>query len=222
MGTVPTVFSKPLFSHMTDGFCLTMAKGTDIGSFIPHVGPPSLTIGIEMLLSASKSYFGASRYKAENKVMGCALLMNVNLNLNCGTPVPTPTGVVFALTTHSVQMTLGDILAGLFEMAIDAALQWLLGKAVGTLSTKITNVMARRMRERVWRNTFTPLLRRWSANPILRETFGDAGLYRRASNEATRQFLLAWRRRGRIVEPIVGSFMGGPLGADIELSLIHI
>lgn len=215
MGVVPTVFSKPLFSHMTDGFCITMEKGTDIGSFIPHVGPPSLTLGVEMLVSASKSHFGASQYKAEGKVMGCALLFFVNPNLNCGTPAPTPTGVVTTITTHMVQMSLGDILAGLFEMAIDTLLQYVLGKATGAISTRISNAIMRRMRARIWNRTFYPFLRRLNANPRIVARFDYAARYGIAGREATRQVLLAWRRNGRIIEPIVGAFMGGPLGADL-------
>lgn len=216
LGLVPKVFSKPLISHMTDGFAITMAKDTDIGSFIPHVGVPSITLPLEFALSASKSHWGASRYLAEGQVMGCCLLISVNPNLNCGYPAPTPTGFVIGLTTHTVKMTLGDILAGLASMCADIAMQWALGKLGGAISDKITTAIMRRMRPQIWANTFFPMLRRLSNSPVIRESYDYAARYALANRRATEAILRHWRQTGRIVDPIVGSLLGGPLGADVE------
>lgn len=125
------ITSKYAPTSMTHGFSFTMLGGTDIGPFIPHIGPPSLTIAIEMALSGSKSHFGPSAHVARDQYggsgpIGAALLMTVNPNLNCGTPTPTPTGFVLAPTTHVTGMTLGDICAGLSMMGWDAAVQGLL------------------------------------------------------------------------------------------------
>lgn len=201
IGLFPTIFSKPIFSHMTDGFAITMEQGTDIGSLIPHLGVPSITLPVEMAFSYSKSYFGSARYLAENKIMACALLVSVNPNLNCGTPLPTPTGFVMAVTTHTVEMSLADVLTGLFRMAVDAALQWVLSKLGGALGDRLSAAIMRRLRPSTWLNAYC-----FAAN-------------RGASHEAARlaasqAVLDMWRRTGRIVGPTVGFFLGGPLGAD--------
>src|SRR6266540_4294623 len=91
---------------------LTMLKVTDIGPMIPHIGPPSVLMLLEIPLSSSKSYFGSSRYVSKGKPVAAALLWHLNPNLNCGSPVPTPTGCVIAFTTHEVDMTWGDIFSG--------------------------------------------------------------------------------------------------------------
>lgn len=210
LGLAPTVFSKPIFSHMTDGFAITLEKGTDIGSLIPHVGVPSLTLPVEMLVSASKSHFGASRYQAENKIMGCALLVSVNPNLNCGIPWPTPTGFVVAITTHIVEMSLGDVLAGLAAMAVDMLMQRALNFLGSALGSRITSAIMRRMRPSVWNNTFFRCLRMFRSGTRLPY---DAA-YRAAMFRATQEVLRQWRRTGRIVDPLVGFFLGGPLGGD--------
>jgi cytochrome b len=140
-------------TSMTHGFSFTMLRGTDIGPSIPHIGPPSLTILIEILLSGSKSHFGPSAHVArdqygESGPIGAALMVTVNPNLNCGYPIPTPTGFVLAITTHVTGMTLGDICAGLSMMAWDCALQavlnaigeglgkWL-GKGLGAIGERL-------------------------------------------------------------------------------------
>jgi hypothetical protein len=210
LGLAPTVFSKPIFSHMTDGFAITMEKGTDIGSLIPHIGAPSLTLPVEMLTSASKSHFGASAYQAEGKVMGCALLVSVNPNLNCGIPAPTPTGFVVAITTHIVTMSLADILAGLAAMCADIALQALMNKIGGALGNRLTNAIMRRLRPSTWNNTFFRCLRMFRNCPSLSY---DAA-YRAAMYRATEAVLSQWRATGRIVGPVVGFFLGGPMGMD--------
>lgn len=107
---------------------LTMLKVTDIGPFIGHVGTPSILLAFEIPGSWSKSYFGSSRCKSKGTPVAVALLYIVNLNLNCGTPIPTPTGRVLALTTHFVDMTFGDIISGVLQMAADAAIAAALNK----------------------------------------------------------------------------------------------
>jgi hypothetical protein len=201
IGLFPTIFSKPIPSHITDGYAITMEQGTDIGSLIPHIGVPSVILPLELAFSYSKSYFGASRYLAENKVMACALLVSVNPNLNCGTPLPTPTGFVLALTTHIVEMSLADVLTGLFRMALDAALQWALSKFGGALSSRLGRAIARRMVPSVWVNAYCR-----GANLGLEHAWAQA--YARA---AAREAGFNIRTATGVA---VGFIMGGPLGAD--------
>ena len=123
--------------HISDSWGLSMLKGTDIGMLIPHIGTPSNTLPIEILGSSSKSHFATSRYMSKGKPVACALLVIMNLNLNCGTPVPTPTGRVLALTTHMVEMSLADFVAGVVSMLMDAALQTALNWAGGKVGSLI-------------------------------------------------------------------------------------
>jgi hypothetical protein len=70
--------------------------------------------------------------------IGAALLIVYNLNLNCGSGWPTPTGVVLAPNTVVTHMTLGDILGGLFSMAVDAVLSKLLSFGIGKATGGMT------------------------------------------------------------------------------------
>jgi hypothetical protein len=131
-------YANDFYSHYHG---LTMLKVTDIGPFIPHFGPPSVLLAIEVPLSSSKSYFGSSRFQSGGQPIAVSLFFVPHLNLNCGTPMPTPTGVVFAITTHRVNMTWGDIFSGLWQMAVDwaitTALSWLGGKLGNAITSAI-------------------------------------------------------------------------------------
>lgn len=136
MGTgITSKFTTTIF---VDGMVPAMCKGTDIGPLIPHIGPPSTTLIIEILTSGSKSYFGPSYYQLKDQTgspgtPAVALLMSVNPNLNCGYPLPTPTGMVMAFTTKALGLTWGDILAGLINMGVDFAFQAVLQKLGGMM-----------------------------------------------------------------------------------------
>lgn len=201
IGMFPKIFSKPIPSHITDGFAITMAQGTDIGSMIPHIGAPSVTLPVEMAFSFSKSYWGSARYLAEDKIMACALLVTVNPNLNCGTPLPTPTGFVLALTTHVVEMSLADYLTGFFRMGLDFALQWALSKAGGWLGEKLSGAICQRLANRAFNNT---LFRELAEGSSVRIAEGMAAYAARDSIIGT------YRAMG----PVVGFILGGPLGGD--------
>lgn len=130
-GMIPMLTSKMTPSSFADGASPIMVRGTDIGPFIPHAGPPSTTLPIEMMTSGSKSHFGVTKWKVkdQNGGSGCVavgVLGLTNVNLNCGTPAPLPVGLVIAPTTHLAALTLGDLLSGLCMMAWDYVLQRLM------------------------------------------------------------------------------------------------
>lgn len=202
VGLAPGVFSKPIKSHLTDSYAISMEMNTDIGSLIPHIGVPSVTLPIEMAFSYSKSYFGASRYLAEGKIMACAVLFCVNTNLNCGTPVPTPTGFVIAMTTHIVYMSFADWAAGVARMAVDAAVQAALSFVGGAVGGAIGKRIASRLSPSTWLNAYCA-----AANRGLPDWM--------ARFNALNAVLEAGRRSGRIGEAVAGFFLGGPLGADM-------
>jgi len=129
------VFFTPLPKQVTL-YGVTVAKGSDIGGGIPHIGAPSADLAITILTSGSKCHFGADSYKVENKPPALALLVDVNPNLNCGTPVPTITGAVIALNTHAAGMSWADVLGGFASLAADAIMQTIfnaLGTAFGNM-----------------------------------------------------------------------------------------
>ncbi|HEY2730999.1 MAG TPA: hypothetical protein VGK52_13740 [Polyangia bacterium] len=120
---------------------------------IPHSGPPSQTLPIELVTSGSKSHFGVTKWKVKDQTgaPGCVavgLLGLTNLNLNCGTPAPTPFGLVIAPTTHLATLTLGDLVSGLYMMAWDYMAQRILymaGKFAGDAVAKLINNVAGRL-----------------------------------------------------------------------------
>ena len=61
-GGMPT--QSYFLDHPSSGWGLTMSTGTDIGPMIPHIGPLSITMPLEMLFSSSKSHFGTSRARS--------------------------------------------------------------------------------------------------------------------------------------------------------------
>jgi len=106
----------------------TMLRGTDIGPLIPHIPlVPNVLIAPIILLSGSKSEFGASSVLVEGKPIAIAVGVKVNINLNCCGPVkrpPLPTGLVLTFNTIEANVTLGDVLAGAAAMVVDAAIEW--------------------------------------------------------------------------------------------------
>jgi len=198
MGTgVTSKFTTTLF---VDNMVPAMCKGTDIGPLIPHIGPPSTTLIIEILTSGSKSHFGPSYYHLKDQTgspanPAVALLMSVNPNLNCGYPVPTPTGMVMALTTKALGLTWGDILAGLINMAVDTAFQAVLQK-VGGMMGEAAGGVAKAMVKDLGSSALQALgpLERLLGGPVLAavEKFAQAS--------------------DKIVATAVGQLVGTPLG----------
>lgn len=115
-------------SVWADSLQQMMCKGSDIGMLIPHLGPMSAVIVIEVLLSGSKCYFGPSNVLVRDQHGGvqnpaAAVLGKVNVNLNCGFPVPLMSNVVLAPNTATLRMTAGDIAGGLYVMLVDQIFQ---------------------------------------------------------------------------------------------------
>jgi hypothetical protein len=89
MGTGLT--AKYATTHVQQGFGTTMQVPTDVGPMIPHIGPPSQTLPIDIAFSSSKSYFGPTSTETQNERIAAALAGHMNPNLDCGLPIPTPT-----------------------------------------------------------------------------------------------------------------------------------
>lgn len=208
-GTIPFLTSKMTTTTFTEYFGATMLQGTDVGPFVPHMGPPSLLLPFDLLGSASKSYFAVAKVEAEGKPVVASLLITVDVNLNCGSPFPTPTGFVVALTTHRVDMSWADILCGLATMACDYILQSLLSLAGGKIGDRIAGALR------------GPVMRAVFQRTLFNELMGSAS-ERAAHFAAYEAAALANRSMARVVGYGVSFFMGGPMGADYGTDLSDI
>jgi hypothetical protein len=184
---------------------LTMLKVTDIGPLIPHIGAPSVLLAVEIPMSSSKSYFGCGKYVSKGQPVAVALLGQTNLNLNCGTPVPTPFGQVIALTTHYMDMSLGDILSGVLQMGFDFVLAWALNKLGSALGSKITSALGPRLFARFLPGA-TEAAMREGGDVALSEAF--AGVQAAVRSE------LVSNVAGTAVSTVAGFFFGSPMGID--------
>jgi hypothetical protein len=218
--------TKMAMSHTSQGIGYTMLQDTDIGTMIPHIGPPSLLLPLDILFSASKSYFFTTQYKAEGANVAVALAVILNPNLNCGTPIPTPTGMVIALNTHFASMSFAEFMAALNRMAIEflvqAALNFILGKFGDMVLSRMTFIL------RYYTASLVPkMLSKGAAKALLRRMGGVAN---REINDAARR-LVAERAAGiarwfgrtdlaanpivsGIVNGGIGYGAGGPMGFD--------
>ncbi|HOM29962.1 MAG TPA: hypothetical protein PLS81_10965 [Deltaproteobacteria bacterium] len=210
--------SRYATTHTQQGLGFTMQAPTDVGPGIPHVGPPSQTLPLDIAFSSSKSYFGPANIQSNGERIAAALLGNTNPNLDCGTPVPTPTGLALALTTVYVDMSLADILNGFQAMAADfivqSILNWLGNKAGELIEPYASYLLGR----------FAPqVLSKQAAKALLRSRGGVPG---NMINEAARQLVQSQRvsaaayfsalpaRSGNLANAVTGFFMGGPMGMD--------
>lgn len=184
---------------------MTMTITSDIGPGIPHIGAPSVTLPLVILLSSSKSYFGPAAHQAEGKPIAVALVVNLNPNLNCSEPVPLPLGSVIALNTHYVGMTLADILGGLCEGISDFIIQAVLQRLGGSLGSRLGRVGGNRFFQRVLQRETAQALR-GGGDEVLARLY--AGV--RAAGALERRTHIA----GAVIENVAGFFVGGPMGID--------
>lgn len=105
-----------------------LQQGHDVGMLIPHVAaPPNSLMAVHMLLSKHKLMFPVSSVLLEGKPVGTNLLGF--LDLICCNPVSLPTGgTVVIKCTVQTSASLGDILKGLFYIAVEAAFDYVWGK----------------------------------------------------------------------------------------------
>ena len=216
-GPIPFFPTQKYFkSHPSSGFGITMAKGTDCGSLIPHCGPPSITLMVEMAFSSSKSHFGASSYQgvdnsgAQNSVAVAALGFT---NLNRGTPAPVPFGQVIGLNTHMAQMSVGDFVGGLLSMGFDYALQ--------RVMNGVTNAAQNALKSGLARLGFRYFATSAAAKAAAREMV-RSGAIRKAEVNVMRWLLLSqaspWGRHldSPWTGAALGFIIGSPTGADLS------
>jgi len=135
----PTVFS---------GSFPVIQRGSDIGSFVVHIGnPANINLPFIILGSASKSEFGSLSVKAENKPLATTFpLFILGVNLTCqgpalgpAGPFPLPLGAVLGFGTQFAGMSLGDVIACLVITIADMVIQAIINKLGSALGTGIAN-----------------------------------------------------------------------------------
>ena len=194
-----------------------MLRGTDIGPFIIHAGPPSLTLPLEIMTSGSKTHFGASSIRLRDQHgkpgnLAGAVLGTVGVNLNCGMPSPTP-GMVIAPSTVQHGMRLGDVVAGLSGMASDYMLQ----RIVARVGEGVLNVAA---------GTMAALGRRLGAVALGRVAArfaGQVGVRGALGGAAAAGRDVVARNLARVAEGVrlwgstpLGFVIGSPLGPSLS------
>lgn len=194
-----------------------MLRGTDIGPFIVHAGPPSLTLPIELMTSGSKTHFGASSIRLRDqhgKVghLAGAVLGTMGINLNCGTPSPTA-GAVIAPTTVRQGMRVGDVVSGLAAMTTDYMLQRIAAR-VGELGAHGAAGIVTALGRRLGAVALGRVAARFAAQAGVRGALG-------ASAAGGRDAIT--RNLGRIATGVklwgstpLGFVLGAPLGASVS------
>lgn len=99
-------------------------QGSDIGPIIPHIPMvpcnPIPNLPLIILGSGSASEFFAFSVKAHGKAIANAPAVFLAMNMNCGFP-PTP-GIVIAPSLVFTGFRMGDFIAGMVGLLMDAAL----------------------------------------------------------------------------------------------------
>lgn len=209
--------------HPSMGWGFTMQQGTDIGPLIPHIGPPSVLLPLEILLSSSKSYFGVAQYPVEGRPVAVAMAGMTNFNLNCGTPMPTPTGMVLAMNTHFVSMSMADVIYSTTYMALDwglqTALQWAGGKVGGLVASQAAlpiQYLTYRFGPQVLSKTAAKQLLRQSGRRIKGRDINR--LAREMANARSDRVASNLRYADNVTsiaaDNLTSWFLGGPMGAD--------
>lgn len=217
MAGITMLTAKFSTTHVQQGFGITMQAPTDVGPLIPHAGPPSTTLPIDMAFSSSKAYFGPANTMSGNERIAAALLGHTNPNLDCGTPIPTPTGMAMALTTVYVNMSVADILNGFKAMIADFIVQSLLnvvGNALGDLLLPYATYILGRFAPQV--------MTKIAAKQLLRSQGVKGNVINKAARElveaqtrAASEFFRALpERSSNATNALTGFFMGGPMGMD--------
>jgi hypothetical protein len=194
-----------------------MLRGTDIGPFIVHAGPPSLTLPIELMTSGSKSHFAASSIQLRDQHgkaghLAGAVLGTMGINLNCGTPSPTA-GAVIAPTTVRLGMRVGDLVSGLAGMATDYMLQRIAARA-GELGAHGAGGIVTALGRRLGAVALGRVAARFAAQSGVRGTLGAAASVGR---DVVTQNLARVATGVRLWgSGPLGFVIGAPLGASVS------
>jgi hypothetical protein len=111
-------------------FQFIMLEGHDCGYLIPHISnpPANLMLPIIIAFSGRKAVFSASKVRANSTAVGCTQLLAFPLPmLTCAAPVSQPTSIppMNALNNVEVGMTPMDILAGVINIGLTMAFEYL-------------------------------------------------------------------------------------------------
>jgi len=212
----------------------SMVRETDIGPGIPHVGVPSYLTPIDMLFSSSKSYFGTSETVVTDQTgspgdLAVAVGCVVNLNWNCGTVAPLGIGVVLAPSSNVASMSLADFLKGLFQFALEFAIQlainWLIGRWTSNRFGSISNWLKTRLgigaRSAMNRGALRELIREIRREfPRPRPSFSElkplAEALRAADRAKSRVYDYTANAITAVSTSVISFFVGAPQGQSVS------
>jgi hypothetical protein len=131
-----------------------MLEGHDCGYLIPHISNPpvNLMLPIVIAFSGRKAVFAASTVRANGTAVGCSqLLPFIFPMLTCAAPVSQPTSLppMNALNNVEVGMTATDILAGVINIGLTMAFEYLAFFLSKKKIPGFTNIFSPRAAERL-------------------------------------------------------------------------
>jgi hypothetical protein len=145
-------------------------RDSDISYGIPHIPippfPPCVLALLWTGLSGSKSYFGPSSVRANNKPIAAALFVYVNPQLNCDDPLPLPTGIAITWSNVVCGLTWGDIIGGFLAMGIDMAISFLLNKLGGKIASKLIPKKAAKWAVEAINTTVNAIFQQITGSPV--------------------------------------------------------
>lgn len=130
-----------------------IGQGNDSGLVVPHISLPPLSVLVPVVIAfgSSKPMFSASTVHIN--VDGASLPMAagmipynfVSINQACNDPLNYPSDFVISPNTVVVGLTLGDIIAGFINIAIDCVISAIVNKIAGDAAEAFMNAIAPRI-----------------------------------------------------------------------------
>jgi hypothetical protein len=191
-----------------------VGANSDSGFMVPHVCiPPNNALTPVIIgFGGSKVMFSASTVQIDvdggGKPFGACCFPFVPLSLNqaCNDPCNYPGDVVIAPTNVMVGMTLGDIIGGIVNIAVDCAISFVANKIGGGIASALMNKIGGRI--------VTAALSNFTRD--LASVFG-----RESAEHMTRDAVenIMERPMAQIVEGMVGKIVEGQLGGLADSGL---
>lgn len=206
-----------------------IGQGNDSGFVVPHIAipPPNVLVPVVIGFGSSKPMFSASTVQinvdgASLPVAAGMIPYNfVSINQACNDPCNYPSDMVISPNTVVVGLTLGDMLAGFVNIAIDCIISAIANKIGGDVSEAIFSRLATRIAAASLREVTETLTRHFgqeTAERLTRDAIGEIaeGMLNRPFTRAVQEAV------GKLIEGKVGdaadaysSALGMPEGGSM-------
>ena len=192
-----------------------IGQGSDSGFVVPHIAipPPSVLVPVVIAFGGSKPMFSASTVHID--VDGSSLPMSagmipfnfVSINQACNDPCNYPSDMVISPNTVVVGLTLGDMIAGFVNIAIDCIVSAIANKIGGDVAEAVLSRLATRIAAASLREVTETLTRYFgqeTAERLTRDAIGEI-----AEGIMNRPFT-------RMVQETVGKLIEGQVGNAVD------